>query len=380
MNFIEKNTKKVALILCLATAGSAVTTVYAAQNAEGWHGTGTARVYKVNGEIKVNGWVFDELGTYYVNKDGNPVVSSWKEVNGARYYFDKEGKRVSGNVKIKGHDYVFQKNGKLLQGWSDKKTTYYNEYGIAVTGVQVIDGKTFNFSDKGLLQGGWVNVDNKDVYFNADGSLANGVVNIDGTDYNFQADGTITTGWKDIDGEKAYYDEKGFITMGFAEIDGNKYYFNKDGLAATDTEYAGYKFDADGVATEIVEEEETSAVSGSSKASGSSATLKSADGSIASSALGQVGIYQDCTALATNALAARGIYFHGWPADYMSLGSVTSSPQAGDLIYYANGGTGSAHIAVYVGNGQAVHGGWLGNQTVVSSAYVGSGPVFIRVN
>ena len=41
MNFIEKNTKKVALVLCLATAGTAVTTVYAAQNSDGWHGSGT---------------------------------------------------------------------------------------------------------------------------------------------------------------------------------------------------------------------------------------------------------------------------------------------------------------------------------------------------
>jgi hypothetical protein len=39
-----------------------------------------------------------------------------------------------------------------------------------------------------------------------------------------------------------------------------------------------------------------------------------------------------------------------------------------------------AHIAVYAGNGQAVHGGYNGNQTVVFSANVGSGPVFIRVN
>ena len=35
---------------------------------------------------------------------------------------------------------------------------------------------------------------------------------------------------------------------------------------------------------------------------------------------------------------------------------------AGDLIYYANGGMGLAHIAVYIGNGVAVHGGWNGNQ------------------
>ena len=46
MNFIEKHTKKVALILCLATAGTAVTTVYAATNADGWHGTGADRIYK----------------------------------------------------------------------------------------------------------------------------------------------------------------------------------------------------------------------------------------------------------------------------------------------------------------------------------------------
>ncbi len=46
MNFIEKHTKKVALILCLATAGTAVTTVYAATNADGWHGAGADRIYK----------------------------------------------------------------------------------------------------------------------------------------------------------------------------------------------------------------------------------------------------------------------------------------------------------------------------------------------
>lgn len=62
------------------------------------------------------------------------------------------------------------------------------------------------------------------------------------------------------------------------------------------------------------------------------------------------------------------------------LGSVTSSPQPGDLIYYDDAGAGAPHIAVYVGNGQAVHGGWKGGTTVEASAYIGSGPVFIRVN
>ena len=98
-------------------------------------------------------------------------------------------------------------------------------------------------------------------------------------------------------------------------------------------------------------------------------------------ALAQLGTFQDCTMLVTNALKAVGINFHDWPAGYMSLGTVVPASQAqpGDLVYYANGGMGAAHIAVYAGNGQAVHGGWNGNQTVLNTANLGSGPVYIRV-
>ena len=98
-------------------------------------------------------------------------------------------------------------------------------------------------------------------------------------------------------------------------------------------------------------------------------------------AMAQLGRIQDCTMLVTNSLTAVGINFHDWPAGYMSLGTVVPASQAqpGDLVYYANGGLGFAHIAVYAGNGQAIHGGWNGNQTVVNSVNVGSGPVFIRV-
>ena len=102
---------------------------------------------------------------------------------------------------------------------------------------------------------------------------------------------------------------------------------------------------------------------------------------IASAALAQVGVMQDCTMLATNALAAAGINFHDWPAGYLSLGRTVGAGEAipGDLIYYADGGMGMAHIAVYIGGGQAVHGGFNGNTTVIAPAELGSGGVYIRV-
>jgi hypothetical protein len=102
---------------------------------------------------------------------------------------------------------------------------------------------------------------------------------------------------------------------------------------------------------------------------------------IAAAAYAQLGVAQDCTALASNSLAAVGINFHGWPADYLSLGRTVSAAEAqpGDLVYYQNGGMGKAHIAVYVGNGMAVHGGWNGGTTALYSVNIGSGPVFIHV-
>jgi cell wall-associated NlpC family hydrolase len=125
-------------------------------------------------------------------------------------------------------------------------------------------------------------------------------------------------------------------------------------------------------------------VTATAPAAGAPAAPVSASGkgaAILSAAYAQLGVMQDCTMLVTNSLAAVGINFHDWPAGYLSLGQTVSAAEAqpGDLIYYADGGSGMAHIAVYAGNGQAVHGGYNGNQTVVFSANVGSGPVFIRV-
>lgn len=118
---------------------------------------------------------------------------------------------------------------------------------------------------------------------------------------------------------------------------------------------------------------------------GKSASTKNFKGTstLVSEAYAQLGKKQDCTMLVSNALAAAGINFHGWPSEYFALGYTVSASQAkaGDLIYYANGGNGNAHIALYVGNGKAIHGGW-GGRTVLYSADYGScsTPIYIRIS
>ncbi|WP_421083862.1 NlpC/P60 family protein [Rothia nasimurium] len=99
----------------------------------------------------------------------------------------------------------------------------------------------------------------------------------------------------------------------------------------------------------------------------------------AAKAAAAVNAQTDCTMLATNSLRAAGINFHGWPMEYMSLGTVTSNPQPGDLVLYQSNGFGQQHIAVYIGNGQAVHGGWNGMGTTIFSVNLptASAPIFV---
>lgn len=108
--------------------------------------------------------------------------------------------------------------------------------------------------------------------------------------------------------------------------------------------------------------------SSSRSSAGSSSSGYSANGNtVLSAAYSQLGVGQDCTSLVSNSLAVAGIYFHGWPQQYASLGSWTSNPVPGDIVIY------DTHVAIYAGGGTAVHGGWNGGTT-------GVGPVYCSAN
>ena len=76
------------------------------------------------------------------------------------------------------------------------------------------------------------------------------------------------------------------------------------------------------------------------------------------SAYAQIGIFQDCTAMVEKALGSAGIPVGDLgPMQFMNYGKVVSDPQPGDMIVQ------SGHVAIYIGNGQAISGGINGNQT-----------------
>lgn len=91
---------------------------------------------------------------------------------------------------------------------------------------------------------------------------------------------------------------------------------------------------------------------------------------------------QWCTQVVQQALALAGVSdaYQLWPDEYAGMyGYYTNDPQPGNLIYYNNGGRGVNHIAIYIGNGLAVHGNYNG-RTVIESVYIpGGAPQFIQV-
>ena len=91
---------------------------------------------------------------------------------------------------------------------------------------------------------------------------------------------------------------------------------------------------------------------------------------------------QWCTQVVQQALALAGVSdaYQLWPDEYAGMYVYyTNDPQPGNLIYYNNGGRGVDHIAIYIGNGLAVHGNYNG-RTVIESVYIpGGAPQFIQV-
>lgn len=392
MNFIEKHSKILAVSLCLLTSGPIVSTMYAKEVQPGWHGEGADRYYVLKSNRQTaTGLTKIDKELYYFNNKGE-MQFGWQTVSDETYYFQQDGTAARGSVTIQGSEYNFQKEGVLLHGWSNDGKSYYDEKGNKTSTNWVEEnGSKYYFDADGNCVTGWQEIDGQKYFFGEDGKMAIGQFDVDGKTYFTQEDGTFRTGWQEINGQKLYYAENGEVTKNqIVEIEGTKYAFDENGDLIKNAEKDGYKIDENGVATEVTPSEETTPTQDTTTQSQTQDPVQSTtttttqapaqpstpdapakdyvaptpsvnSSAIAAAALAQVGTTQDCTMLVTNALRAVGINFHGWPEDYLSLGTITSSPVAGDIIVY------SGHVAIYIGNGQAVHGGWYGSQTVVSS-------------
>ncbi|HIW17750.1 MAG TPA: C40 family peptidase [Candidatus Faecalicoccus intestinipullorum] len=327
MNYIEEHGKKVAAVLCVASCFPVVAAVYAMETEPGWH------------------------GDRYINTD-TTVATGWQEIEGKSYYFDESGSvdqkttkkatvaTVSSTVAEEVQTNVSQTTKEVVQeevkAVEEQKAQEalveptVVEEAVVQEPVQVVEESTAAVSQPTYTE-----------------EVTEPVVETPA------AEQTPVTETQPVE-EQA---------------------------PVTDTQPAEEQTPA---ADQTPAVDQTPAEDTNTGAVNSNLNAR-----IASSAQQLVGVTDGmwCTQVVQQALAMAGVSdaMQLWPDEYIYYGYYTDSPQAGNLVYYDNGGRGVDHIAIYIGNGMAVHGNFYTSegtpQTIISSVYNGGGgtPQFIQV-
>ncbi|MDD6451972.1 MAG: NlpC/P60 family protein [Holdemanella porci] len=297
MNFVENNGKKVAAILCVASAFPVVATVVAAKEEPGWH------------------------GDRYVNED-KTVAKGWQEIEGKSYYFSEDGTVNS------------SKTEEATTASVSSNITGEVKETVATASQEAVKEETEQKAEE---------------------VVETPVTTTEATD-------TTETPAETTAPEQ------------------------------TETSAPEQTVTPAPEQTETPTPEQT--VTPAPEQTTPAPEVQAPAETPATSSLGQrisaeaqklVGVTDGlwCTQVVQQALANAGVSdaYQLWPDQYAGqYGYYTNDPQEGDLLYYNNGGRGVDHIAIYIGNGQAVHGNYEG-KTVIASAYLSTAasPQFIRV-
>ena len=295
MNFVENNGKKVAAILCVASAFPVVATVVAAKEEPGWH------------------------GDRYVNED-KTVAKGWQEIEGKSYYFSEDGTVNS------------SKTEEATTASVSSNITGEMKETVATASQEAVKEETEQKAEE---------------------VVETPVTTTEATDTNETPAETPAQEQTETPAPEQT------VTP-----------------APEQTETPA----PEQTVTPAPEQTETPAPEQTVTPAASTLGQR-----ISAEAQKLVGVTDGlwCTQVVQQALANAGVSdaYQLWPDQYAGqYGYYTNDPQEGDLLYYNNGGRGVDHIAIYIGNGQAVHGNYEG-KTVIASAYLSTAasPQFIRV-
>jgi len=230
------------------------------------------------GAVKKQGWVLEDGHWLYYQKNGTPITNNWLVQNNTYYYFDAKGWMVTGWKQIKGANFYFNpKNGadigKMLTGWQtingkkyylkktgdkgqrgkaltgwqtlSKKVYYFNKSGVMCKGWTEINKKFFYFDSKGVRQTGWKLINNNWFYLKKKGSYGTagkaltGWVKLGGQVYYLKKSGgkgtkgKMLTGWQTIGAYNYYFASSGALKTGWVKLSGKWFYFKKVGSYGT---------------------------------------------------------------------------------------------------------------------------------------------------
>ena len=350
MNFVENNGKKVAAILCVASAFPVVATVVAAKEEPGWH------------------------GDRYVNED-KTVAKGWQEIEGKSYYFSEDGTvnssktesattaSVSSNITGEVKETVTTASQEAVKQETEEKAV------VEETPVQTEEVKTETTETTTDTT-----TDTTDTTETPEAPAA--PVETPSVDTTTQTPEQNPTPAPEAPAAPVETPSVDTTTQAPEQ---------NTTPAPAAPEQTPEQNPTPAPEAPAAPEQTPAPAPEETVTPAPEQTASSLGDRISSSAQELVGVTDGlwCTQVVQQALANAGVSdaYQLWPDQYQGVyGYYTDSPLAGDLIYYNNGGRGVDHIAIYIGNGQAIHGNYKG-KTVQASAYQdGMGnPQYIRV-
>ena len=336
MNFVENNGKKVAAILCVASALPVVGTIYAMESQPGWHGD---KYVKKDRTIAKNSWVTSNKKAIYLDKDGKADTEKAYNASATALSNDTIA-TVADSVKASTVEAVDTESSRLDDTTQATESVAKTDVADTTVVAAVVD-ETNKADSTNLLEKA---ASTSDV-------VSTPLVNED-------TQSTITTPVSDQ-------------TTTIVE----------QPTTPVDTTQTTAPVDNTQTTTPVQPADNTLTTTPTTPADNTQTTQNSSfNERVAQAALAEIGEHEWCTNTATYALnAAAGSEVYGvyWPDQYQSLGTVftdRSLLQPGNLVYYANDGRAGSegvvvpdHIAVYVGNDTVVNGGWGYTANVAAS-------------
>lgn len=126
-----------------------------------------------NGTLNVRNPYGEWDGKKFKLWDGTYAANTFITYHGKTYYFEADGKKVSGWQEIDGSKYYFSKRGVMKTGWmeEDDAKYYFADNGIMGIGWQTIDDAKYYFDKKGKMVTGEKKIGTRKCVFEKDGKL-----------------------------------------------------------------------------------------------------------------------------------------------------------------------------------------------------------------
>ena len=197
--------------------------------------------------------------TLYFDKEGKQAKGRLVEIDGQTHYFDRDSGAMWTNrtIELNGIRYVIDQNGYVTMNKPgqfiqdrDGDWAYIKENGQLATGLQIINHQKYYFDPTGKqAKGKRLLLDGKYYFFDNDtGAMFVNKFHETGDYFSkkytyFGEDGSQIFGWATIEGKRVYFKEDGYqVRNDRHKIGDFDYFFKKDGSMLSDDIDGDYKY------------------------------------------------------------------------------------------------------------------------------------------